>query len=187
MTFRFPKGVIPAPGLVKPGGLLTRFAGSGGGGIPGDVLNFSGPQTFNGSNGLDAEDGTVQFGTRPFTLLMDVEFTAAGTTQTIFNKFNSAANKRTIALRHLAPNHLQMLYSTNGVAFASLSFGAGAVGNERMSIELSRAGNTFTLIKNGGTLDTDVAAIDLHESDSPMRLGAGLIGTIYSASLVFND
>jgi len=144
-------------------------------------------ETFNGSNGLYTEDGTVQFGTRPFTLLMDVEFTAAGTTQTIFNKFNSAANKRTITLRHLAPNHLQMLYSTNGIASDSLSFGAGAVGNERMYIELSRAGNTFTLIKNGGTLDTDVAAIDLHENDSPMRLGAGLIGTIYSASLVFND
>lgn len=188
MTFRFPKGVLPAPGLVAPGRGFGRFlaAGGGGSGIPGDVLSFTGPQVFN-AVGIDVEDGTNQIAARPFTLTIDLEFTAVGTTQTIFNKWSSADNKRGLLLRHLAPNHLQVLYSTTGGNSLSLSFGAGAAANERMTIELQRAGDVWTLKKNDVTLDTDTVAVTIFESDAPMRLGAGLIGTIYSASFVFND
>jgi hypothetical protein len=189
MAFRFPKGVVAPAGLSAPGrgiGRPVAAGGGGGGGTPGDVLGFSGPQTYNNDGGFNA--GNIDLADRPFTFTVVFTSTDGSASQTLLSQWGSGGD-RSFQFRVQSGSSFQELISTSGSN--STSGGLFAFN------DFDPSGVEYTLVVDSDGVNTTVTINDVLEdtasrnnyrlSDEDMILGETFIGTIYSASLVFND
>jgi hypothetical protein len=189
MSFRFPQGPVPAPASLGAGAALSRNSGSGGGGngggTPGDVLNFSGPQNFDGTGGVTV--GTaIDLADRPFTLTMEFTSTDGSQSQSLFEVWPDG--DRSFLFRIQSGSSFQELVSGSGSNSTGGLFAFNDLdpAGERYTVVVQRVGTTLTVTINDVLEDTETRA-SYRTSAGPAVIGSDFIGTIHAMTLVFDD
>lgn len=192
--YQYPKGLILPEGQRAPGSLVSRVAasgggGGGGGGPAGDVLGFTGPQTFTDSGDGFVSDFQGNLGTRPWTFEFDLVYTG-GITQTVWSQWVTGRRSFQLLIQN-GVNHI-LQGTQNGTTTVNVQIDTSVYAQDvRVNYRLERAGDTFTLtdLSDDTVLDTEVeTGFDFFDAGAdPHIIGESFQGTIYSASLVFND
>lgn len=170
-------------------GPVVGGGGGGGGGPAGDVLGFTGPQSFNNDGGF-VSAFTGDLAARPFTFTIDFVRTG-GITAYLWEQWESGRRSHLMMAQN-GVNHM-LQGTTNGTSTTNLMIDTSLyVQDVRRAVRLERVGDVHTLYDNDtdaviGGPDTDTGWVYHQGSGDPHILGSTLVGTIFSASLVFND